>query len=164
MGAGMHMYSSGSSSDAVKRCGYASVAEWRAAAAEEWRLSADAKRMDLTFEEASATSASSNMDGDMWGWRIKELNAWRGAAALEWRYSSHSTWLNDSFEPSPILKWSKLGGLGAWREFAANRWRSSEHSRQLDEAFEDSDVFSLDTEPFSVSFFPDAISHAAPAW
>jgi hypothetical protein len=43
MGAGMHMYSSGSSSDAVKRCGYASVAEWRAAAAGEPRACAHAR-------------------------------------------------------------------------------------------------------------------------
>lgn len=152
-----HINSATLSATPVGRSGYSSLALWRAAAAEEWRLSADAQRLDLTFEEVSATSSASGLDGEMFSWRQQGIGTWRGEAAEEWRHSTESQSIFDSQEPSPLLKWSAVGGMGAWREYAANRWKSSDRVMDLELDFEESEKagrFSLDTEAFSVSFFP----------
>jgi hypothetical protein len=146
--AGMHVHSF--TTVQPGRGGFTSLSQWRANAAEEWRLSQDSRRLDLTFEEASATSAATGHDGDMFAVRQQELNKWRGSAAHEWRMAPDSQNLS-SLERSPDVKWGSLGGLGAWREFAANAWRTSEVSQELEMTFEESQVFSLEAAPFSVS-------------
>jgi len=51
-----------------------------------------------------------------------------------------------------------VGGIGAWREFAANRWRASDQAAEMEMNIAEADAseraFTLDTAPFSVSFFP----------
>ena len=124
----------------------ASISQWRASASEEWRLSPDAQRLDRTVDEAFAKPDISAVPQGM--------NAWREAAAKEWRHSEESRFLHNTHEPAPLRKWDSVGGLGAWREFAANRWRSDKASKELELTFEEAEVFSLELEPFSVSFFP----------
>ena len=64
MSAGMHMYSTASASDSIKRCGYASVADWRAAAAGEPRARTHTrKRAPVAHLNAQCPHAHAGLPG-----------------------------------------------------------------------------------------------------
>ena len=139
--------------------GFLSIDQWRANAAEEWRLSPESKlSMDWTYEEASATSA-------VRAFPPNSFDDWRSAAAFEWRHSSESRYIYAEEELSPVRRWSKFGGLGAWREFAANSWKTSAAAKlNVNMSYEHSLAFSMYSEPFSVSFVPEHTSSRHISW
>lgn len=81
--AGMHMYSAGPSSDAVRRCGYTSVAEWRAYAAGVIDARARLHAMLREYIQAST--------------HMHALSCAHAMISEEWRFSADSKGLDMTF-------------------------------------------------------------------